>query len=223
MHDGQPIRVFLVDDHAIMRSGLRLIIEKQANLKVVGEAGNRSDALAIAGQEQPDIILLDLYLPGTSGLDLIPELFAAASDTRILILTGVADPEAHARAMHLGAMGIVLKEKAPEVLIKAIEKVYKGEVWLDRSMIASVFGAKSRASLAKNSDPETAKIASLTERERMVISLISEGLRNKQIAERLFISETTVSHHLTSIFGKLQVSDRLGLIIYAYRHRLAKP
>ncbi len=223
MHDGQPIRVFLVDDHAIMRSGLRLIIEKQANLKVVGEAGNRSDALAIAGQEQPDIILLDLYLPGTSGLDLIPELFAAASDTRILILTGVADPEAHARAMHLGAMGIVLKEKAPEVLIKAIEKVYKGEVWLDRSMIASVFGAKSRASLAKNSDPEAAKIASLTERERMVISLISEGLRNKQIAERLFISETTVSHHLTSIFGKLQVSDRLGLIIYAYRHRLAKP
>jgi len=223
MHDAQPIRVFLVDDHAIMRSGLRLIIEKQANLKVVGEAGNRSDALAIAGQEQPDIILLDLYLPGTSGLDLIPELFAAASDTRILILTGVADPEAHARAMHLGAMGIVLKEKAPEVLIKAIEKVYKGEVWLDRSMIASVFGAKSRASLAKNSDPEAAKIASLTERERMVISLISEGLRNKQIAERLFISETTVSHHLTSIFGKLQVSDRLGLIIYAYRHRLAKP
>jgi len=223
MHDGQPIRVFLVDDHAIMRSGLRLIIEKQANLKVVGEAGNRSDALAIAGQEQPDIILLDLYLPGTSGLDLIPELFAAASDTRILILTGVADPEAHARAMHLGAMGIVLKEKAPEVLIKAIEKVYKGEVWLDRSMIASVFGAKSRASLAKNSDPEAAKIASLTERERRVISLISEGLRNKQIAERLFISETTVSHHLTSIFGKLQVSDRLGLIIYAYRNRLAKP
>jgi len=223
MHAAQPIRVLLVDDHAIMRSGLRLIIEREANLIVIGEAGNRIDALATAGQEQPDITLLDLNLPGTSGLDLIPELLAASSNTRILILTGVADPDAHGRAMRHGAMGIVLKEKAPEVLIKAIDKVFKGEVWLDRSMIASVFGAKSRASSAKNSDPEAVKIATLTERERQVLSLISEGLKNKQIAERLFISETTVSHHLTSIFGKLQVSDRLGLIIYAYRHWLAKP
>lgn len=90
-------------------------------------------------------------------------------------------------------------------------------------MIANVFGQKSRAGLTKELDPEAAKIASLTEREREVISLISEGLKNKQIAERLFISGTTVSHHLTSIFSKLEVSDRLGLIIYSYRHRLVKP
>ena len=218
MHATQPIRVLLIDDHAIVRSGLRLIVERQANLKVIGEAGNRIDAVAAAKQEQPDIILLDLNLPGTSGLDLIPELLGAASDSRILILTGGVDAEAHTRAMHLGAMGIVLKEKAPEVLIKAVEKVYNGEVWLDRSMIASVFSAKLRTSEKPN--PEAAKIATLTEREREVIALISEGLKNKQIAERLFISETTVSHHLTSIFSKLEVSDRLGLIIYAYRHRL---
>ena len=219
----QPIRVLLIDDHALIRSGLRLLIDRQPKLKVIGEAASRTDALAIAKREQPDIILLDLNLPGASGLDLIPELLGAARDSHILILTGVGDPEAHARAMHLGAMGVVLKEKAPEVLIKAIEKVHQGEIWLDRLMIASVFGAKSRSSDAKKHDPEAVKIATLTEREREVISLISEGLKNKQIAERLFISETTVSHHLTSIFSKLEVADRLGLIVYAYRHRLAKP
>jgi two-component system, NarL family, nitrate/nitrite response regulator NarL len=221
--ESKPIRVLLVDDHAVLRSGLRLLIESQPGQEVVGEAGNRTDALAAVEREQPDVILLDLALPGTDGLDLLPELLAAAKEARVLILTGVLDPEAHTRAMRLGAVGVVLKEKAPEVLIKAIEKVHEGEIWLDRSMVANVFGARPRAGESRQRDPEAMKIATLTEREREIIALVGEGLRNKQVADRLFISEGTVRNHLTTIFGKLEVSDRFELMIFAYRHGLAKP
>jgi two-component system nitrate/nitrite response regulator NarL len=229
--DTKPIRVLLIDDHAAVRSLLRILIESQLGLKVIGEAGNRADALAIAARKQPDIILLDLDLGRDSGLDFLPELFTAAKDARVLVLTGVRDPGAHARAVRLGAMGLVMKEEAAEVVIKAIEKVHAGEVWLDRSTAAKVLTEITRApeakksdppTEAKESDPEVVKIATLTEREREVIALIGEGLKNKQIATRLQISETTVRHHLTSVFGKLGVSDRLELVIYAYRNSLAK-
>ena len=217
------IRILLIDDHAVMRLGLRTLIENQQGLKVVGEASGRPDALELAEREQPDIILLDLSLPGTDGVDLIPELQAVAKEARILVLTGVLDPEAHKRAIHLGAMGVVLKEKAPEVLIKAIEKVHEGEVWLDRAMVANVVGQRSRFREIKKDDPEAAKIATLTEREREVVALIGEGLRNRQIADRLFISEGTVRNHLTTVFNKLEVSDRFELLIFSYRHSIAKP
>ena len=219
----KPIHVLLIDDHAVVRSGLRMVIESNPELKVVGEAGNRADALAIAAREQPDIILLDLDLNGASGLDFLAELFTLASDARVIILTGVYDAAAHQRAMQLGAMGLVLKEKAAEVVIKAIEKVHAGEVWFDRVMMGQMISQLSRATLTPKSKPEAHRIASLTEREREIVALIGEGLKNKLIANRLFISETTVRHHLTSVFDKLGVSDRLELIIYAYRHGLAKP
>jgi len=217
------IRILLVDDHRVMRLGLRLLIENQPGLTVVGEASGRTDALEVAEREQPDIILLDLTLPGTDGIDLIPELLALAEKARILILTGVVEPEAHTRAMRLGAMGVVLKEKAPEVLIKAIEKVNEGEIWLDRAMVANVFSERLRAREAQRHDPEAAKVATLTGRERQVVALVGEGLRNKQVADRLFISEGTVRNHLTTVFGKLEVSDRFELLMFAYKHGIAKP
>jgi len=217
------IRILLIDDHTVMRMGLRVLIENQQGLKVVGEAAGRADALELAEREQPDIILLDLSLPGTDGIDLIPELQAVAKEARILVLTGVLDPEAHKRAIHFGAMGVVLKEKAPEVLIKAIEKVYEGEIWLDRAMVANVVGQRSRLRESSKHDPEVGKIATLTGREREVVALVGEGLRNRQIADRLFISEGTVRNHLTTVFSKLEVSDRFELLIYSYRHSIAKP
>ena len=218
------IRILLIDDHTVMRLGLRVLIENQQGLTVVGEASGRADALELAEREQPNIILLDLTLPGTDGIELIPELLALAREARILVLTGVLDPEAHKRAIHRGAMGVVLKEKAAEVLIKAIEKVHQGEVWLDRAMVANVVGDRSRLrEVKKKDDPEAAKIATLTGREREVIALIGEGLRNRQIADRLFISEGTVRNHLTTVFSKLEVSDRFELLIFSYRHAIAKP
>ncbi len=196
-----------------------MLIDQNSAMKVIGVAGNRSEALALAASEQPDIIILDILLGDEDGLTFLPELREVATDTHVLVLTGLRSSESQRRAMLAGAMGVVLKEHAAEVLIKAINKVHEGEVWLDRSLMGSVLDEMTQT---PEIDPEKAKIASLTDREREVIALIAEGLKNKQIGLRLFISETTVTHHLSSIFSKLGVSDRLELIIYAFRHKLAK-
>jgi DNA-binding NarL/FixJ family response regulator len=217
------IRVMLVDDHAVLRSGLRLLIESHPGMRVIGEAGSRTDALAVAEREQPDIILLDLNLPGTDGYELLPDLLHAVRGARVLILTGETDLEAHVRALRLGAIGVVLKEKAPEVLIKAIRGVYAGETWLDPAAVAKLLGQSSPSGEAPPFDSEAAKIATLTGREREVIALIGEGLKNKQIANQLFISEGTVRNYLTAIFSKLEVTDRFDLMMFAYKHKLAKP
>ena len=152
------------------------VIESEPELSVVGEAGNSADALTAAHTHQPDIILLDLALHGANGLDLIPELLVAAKSARILILTGVFETDEHERAVRLGARGVVLKEKEPEVLIKAIMKVHDGELWLDHSMIASLFGGRAQNGAARKPSPEATKIVALTKREREVITLIGEGL-----------------------------------------------
>lgn len=217
------IRILLVDDHAVVRAGLRLLIDAQSHMAVVGEASNRSEAIEAATQEQPDIILLDLGLSDESGLDFLRDLLVAGPGSRIVVLTGVLDSEAHRRAVHLGAMGIVLKDRAADVLIKAIEKVHAGEVWLDRSLTARVLLEMSNADERKKPDPETEKIALLTDREREILELVCQGLKNKQIADKLFISEATVRNHLTSILGKLDLSDRFELALFAYRHQLARP
>jgi two-component system, NarL family, nitrate/nitrite response regulator NarL len=221
--EAQPIRILLIDDHAVVRAGLRMIVQSRPGMTIVGEAGNRSDALALAASERPEIILLDLDLGGDSGTALIAELLAAASKARIIILTGLRDPNAHQQAVLLGAMGIVKKEKAAEVLIAAIERVNEGEAWLDPSLMAGVLNEVTRSGKAVKTDPEAEKISSLTRRELEVVALIGEGIKNKEIAGRLFISETTVRHHLTSIYDKLGVSDRVELLIYAFRHGLANP
>jgi len=217
-----PIRILIIEDHAMVRTALRMFLDSWPKLRVVGEAANQSEALALAAREQPDVILLDLDLGDTSGLDLLPELIVAASSARVLVLTGVLDPKLHRHAVSLGAMGLVLKGKSIDILLEAIEKVHIGEVWLEPSMVANVLTEMTRKKRGKQPNSEEHKIATLTAREREVITLIGEGLRNKQIAQRLFISETTVRHHLTSIFSKLDVSERLELVIYAYRHGLAK-
>jgi two-component system nitrate/nitrite response regulator NarL len=217
------IRILVVDDHAVVRAGLRMIIQSREGMTVVGEAGNRDEALSHAASEHPDIILLDLDLGGDSGTALIADLIAAAGEARIIILTGLRDPEAHRQAVLLGAMGIVKKEKAAEVLITAIERVHAGEAWLDPSLMAGVLTEMTRSGKGRKTDAEADKIATLTNREREVIALVGEGIKSKEIADRLFISETTVRHHLTSIFDKLGVADRVELLIYAYRHGLASP
>ena len=215
----EPIRILIVDDHAVVRAGLRMLIDQNPTMKVIGLAGNRSEALAIAASEQPNLIILDLLLGDEDGLTILPELREVAKNARVLVLTGLRGSESQRRAMLAGAMGVVLKDHAAEVLIKAINKVHQGEVWLDRLMMGSVLDEMTQT---PETDPDKARIASLTEREREVIALIAEGLKNKEIGKRLFISETTVTHHLSSIFSKLGVSDRLELVIYAFSRNLAK-
>jgi DNA-binding NarL/FixJ family response regulator len=215
----RPIRILIVDDHAVVRAGLRMLIEHDESMKVVGMAGNRSEALTLAKQSRPDIIILDIVLGDDDGLAFLPELCETSSKSRVIILTGLRSVDAHRQAIRRGAMGIVLKDHAAELLLKAIAKVHQGEVWIDRSMIGSVL---SDVRNEKRADPQAAKIDSLTPREREVIALVAEGLKNKQIGERLFISETTVTHHLSSIYSKLGVSDRLELVIYSFAQKIAQ-
>jgi two-component system nitrate/nitrite response regulator NarL len=214
----QP-RILIIEDHLLVRAGLGMLIE-DLGMKVVGMAGNRAEALEVAAREKPDVILLDLSLGGEDSLSFLPELREAAKNARVLILTGTSDPEPHRRAIRLGAMGVVLKGQAPAILIKAIQKVYAGEVWIDRATMGNLLQEMTQKNADNNGDHE--KIKSLTQREHQVIALIAEGLKNKEIGARLFISETTVTHHLSSIFSKLEVSDRLELVIYAFGHNLAR-
>jgi two-component system nitrate/nitrite response regulator NarL len=216
------LRILLIDNHLVMRAGLRLLIDSHPQMKVVAMASNRQEALELAASEAPTLILLELELGDERGLTFLPELREAATNARVLVLTGSKDAEAHRQAIKIGAVGVVLKDQKPEVLIKAIEKVHAGEVWVDRATMGNVLTEMTRRK-TNEPDPDGEKIKSLTDREHQVIALIAEGLKNKQIATRLFISETTVTHHLSSIFSKLEVSDRLELVIFAFGHNLARP
>lgn len=214
-------RILLIDDHSIFQFGVRMLIDQHRGLQIVGVADSSELALDIAVREQPDVIVLDLDLNGESGLELIPRLQAAAPDSRVLVLTGLTDAEQHVHAVQQGAVGLVQKRQDINILLQAIDRVAAGEAWLDPSMVANALVRMSRARGAKQEDPEAHRIAALTEREREVVVLIGEGLQNRSIAHELSITETTVRHHLTSIFAKLGVTNRLELVIYAYRNHLA--
>ena len=213
------IRIMIIDDHAVVRAGLRMLIENHPRMRVVAMASSASDAVDVLARESVDLILLDLDLGKENGLNFVQELRVANNGAPILILTGLRDSAAHRQAVKLGAMGVVVKDQAAEVLIKAIEKVNAGEIWLDRATMGNVLNEMTGQ--GQLDSPDT-RINSLTEREREVVALIAEGLKNKQIGKRLFISETTVTHHLSSIFSKLGVSDRLELVIYAFGHNLVR-
>ena len=215
-------RVLLIGDHPAIRAGLRMLIESRPGLTVVAEEENCANALRAVALEKPDVVLLGFnFYPQDKCLDLLPELLSANRQSRIILLTNARDTETLHRAMELGAMGFVHWERAAAELVKAIEKVHAGEVWLDRSLTARIITSRSRLNENKNLYARTPKISSLTAREREVGALVAEGLRNKAIANRLFISETTIRHHLTSIFSKLDVSNRLELIVFLYQHNFA--
>jgi DNA-binding NarL/FixJ family response regulator len=214
------IGILVVEDHEVVRLGLRHLLGKHAHMKIVGEATNPADALALASSEQPEIIILDLCLGNENGTDIIPELQRVAEESRIIVLTAVQDEEELRRASRLGAMGVIAKDAPADMLIKAIERVHAGELWLNRRLTAALVAELRRPGDEINGNGERKMIAQLSNRERDIISLIGEGLKNKQIAARLYISETTVRHHITSILGKLQVTDRLELLIFAYKNNL---
>jgi len=212
----------VLGDLAITRAALRLLVQSHDHLNVIAEAAVGAKALDLNGHERPDIVLLDCDPESQKALELLPELLKGAQPWQVILLTDSSDRDFQQQAIQFGFRGLVSKDKTPETLFKAIERVNAGEVWFERVMMANALGQMSRLNGAQEPDPEAARIATLSKREREVVVLIGEGLKNKQIADRLFISETTVQHHLSSIFGKLGVSDRLELVIYAYRQSLVK-
>jgi DNA-binding NarL/FixJ family response regulator len=215
------IRLLLVDDHTLVRAALRMLLEAHSRFCIVGEAAEGKTALTLTAREQPDVILLDLRLGECDGAQLIPALREAAPHAQVLILTGIPNLEAHLEALRLGAKGLVSKDQSADTLLTAIEKVHAGQASVEPALLTALLNGLSANHKEQPTHPEEAKIATLSPREREVIVLLGQGLRNREIATRLFISETTVRHHLTSIFNKLQVADRLELIIYTYRYGLA--
>jgi DNA-binding NarL/FixJ family response regulator len=223
--DSRAIRVLLVYDNALVRGCFKLLIDSQAGLNVVGETDNYQDAVSLADRERPDVVILDPAIGAEKGLEHIRSLVKASSNSRVLVLANTADQNLDRQALQFGAMGLVSRDDAPDVLLKAIRKVSEGEAWFGRATIGSLIAEFARiGNLAMDSmDPApVAQIEALTKRERDIIRLVAQGLKNKQIAERLRISEITVRHHLTSIFGKLAVADRFELMIYAYKHGISE-
>lgn len=212
------IRILLVDDHLLIRQGLRMLLEGAGGLQVVGEATRSGEALAALVTQQPDIVLLDLDLGAEDGLDCIAGLTASRAGCRVIVLTGLRDVAAHRRAIRLGAAGIVLKEQAGELLVKAIRCVHDGEIWVDRKLTAAVLGDLRRDAAATHPHgADAARFAELTPREREIVALVTQGLPTASIGQRLGISEKTVRNHLTMVYDKLQVHDRLTLALYANR------
>ena len=221
-HPGKRIRVSIIEDHAIVRAGIRMLIEREAGIEVISETTTATEALALKGT-LPDIILLDISLRTESGLDFLPQLLRHFSPAKVLVLTAIEDPETQLLAIEGGASGVVMKEQAPEVLVKAIQAVSSGEPWIGSALSTAALHKLSRTKADRSkTDPETAKIALLTPREREVITAVTRGLNGARIARELKISEATVRHHLTSILSKLEVSNKLELAVYAFHHGLGQ-
>ena len=215
----------LVDDHQTMLWGLTKLIESEApRMAVVGIASTCEEALSKVGTLRPDVILVDLDMGGTSALDILPQLLSNTG-SRVLVFTGERQQAILDEAVIRGARGIVRKDAPAEQVLKAIEKTAKGEVWLDRETLGRMFNQFTSPKPPPKSDPEADKQASLTLRERKIIHAIveSNGALNKTLAQRLFISDHTLRNHLTSIYQKLGVGNRLELYVYAVKHRLAMP
>jgi len=216
-----PITVLIVDDHSVVRAGLSLLLASKPNLRVVAEAASREVAKKIAAETRPQVAVLDLMLGGDDGLDVLADLKALSPETKVLILTAVDDSSVHVQAVRSGALGIVHKSHAAEDLVAAIETVARGQSWFDRAFVTTLLAALQSPSHRPGSS-SIPGVDTLTPREQEVISLVCEGLRNRAIADRLTISENTVRHHLTSIFNKLKVNDRLELAVFSQKHGLAR-
>src|ERR1700689_3198431 len=196
----QPIRVLIADDHAIFRDGLRKLLGSDDDILVVGEAANGADCIKLLTKTKPDILLLDLRMPDKDGLAVLEEVNFDQLPTRVIVLTAAEDDRDVVRAMRLGARGIVLKKSASDLLVKSIHRVFNGEIWLDNRMTAEVMKAFSKSA---DGGPRRDKPL-LSEREKEIVQLVAQGYRNKEIGEKLFISEQTVKNHLQNIFDKLR-------------------
>lgn len=217
------IRIMLVDDHKTLLWGLGRLIDSEANhMTVVGSARDCESAITMSAEVLPDIILLDIDLGGTNSLDIVPTLLNNSGGARVLVLSGTRDRELLDKAVMRGARGVISKDEPAETVLKAIEKVHEGELWLDSVALSRVFDAMRNPAASRRQDPELEKIAALTTKERRICSLIATGggAVNKALAQQLFISEHTLRNHLTAIYHKLGVSNRLDLYVFATKHRL---
>ena len=218
-----PIRVLLVDDHKTMLWGLERLIESEnPRMQVIGKATNKAETFAILKLSKPDVILLDLDLNGENSLDFLEQLLQE-SQARVLVFTGSQDPVVHQRAIINGASGVVLKNENADVILRAIKYVHAGELWFDRAATSRLLRSLNAPVTTFNKASQHNKIATLTPKERQVITAMAliPGARNKVVADRLCMSEHTLRNHLTGIYAKLDLENRLELCMFAIEHKLS--
>ena len=211
------IRILIADDHPIVRDGLKKLLTLEDDFEIVGEAADGCEVLDRVQELDPDVLLLDLRMPNLDGLSALQTLQQTNKRTRVIILTASEDKNEFVQAMKLGCSGIVLKQTAPELIVKSIRKVHGGEIWLDSHTTAAVmrqFAAPGEIG-GGSSSGKSRERSPLSHREREIVQLVAQGYKNKEMAEKMFISEQTVKNHLHNIFDKLGVSDRLELALYA--------
>jgi len=208
----EPIRVLIADDHAVLREGLRSFLELQDGIEIVGDAADGAEAVALAEQLRPAVVLMDLVMPNLDGVEAMRALRERVPETRVIILTSYIDDDRLLPAIRAGAAGYLLKNAEPQELARAIRTAYAGEALIDPSVAARL--VERLADDERRTDYEN-----LTAREREVLELIGRGLSNKRIAQELGVAEKTVKTHVTHVLGKLGVADRTQAALYAARHR----
>ncbi|MGB7553367.1 MAG: response regulator transcription factor [Candidatus Korobacteraceae bacterium] len=214
------VRIVIADDHTIFRDGLRRLLEAEPELEVAGEAADGADAISQTRQLSPDILLLDLAMPRVPGMDVLRELSSTDDDikTKIIVLTAAVERIQIVQALHMGARGVVMKEAATQLLMKAIRTVMAGQYWIGREAVGDIVDF-----MRTNPSGEKApRNFGLTKREMDILTTIVAGLSNKEIARRFALSEDTVKHHLTNIFDKVGVASRLELALFAINNHLTE-
>jgi two-component system, NarL family, response regulator DevR len=209
-------RILLVDDHEVVRLGLRSLLERHPQFEIVGEASTAREALEQVANNHPDVVVMDIRLPGTSGIEACEEITTRFPETRVLMLTSYAEDEMLFSAIRAGASGYVLKQIGGEELVRALEAVARGEALLDPAVTQRVFQEVRRAV----KEEEASAFAHLSQQEKHVLLLVSEGKTNREIAKALFLGEGTVRNYVSSILSKLGVSNRAEAAAYAVEHSL---
>ncbi len=209
-------RILLVDDHEVVRLGLKALLDRHPNFNVVGEAATAHEAVTFVEQNQPDIVVMDIRLPGGSGIDACEKITKNHPDTQVIMLTSYAEDEMLFSAIRAGAAGYVLKQIGGEELIQALEAIGRGEALLDPSVTQRIFQEVRRAA----KEEEASAFAELTQQEKHVLILVSEGMTNREIAKELYLGEGTVRNYVSSILAKLNVSNRAEAAAYAVKHNL---
>ncbi len=209
-------RILIVDDHEVVRLGLKSLLEQRPDLDVVADVGTAEEGVAMALAHHPDIVLLDIRLPGKSGIEACEQITTQLPDTKVIILTSYAEDENLFAAIRAGAVGYVLKQVGSDDLIRAIEAAARGEASLDTALTQRVFDQVRDSMRAQ----ESSAFSELTEQELNILALVSEGMTNRAIAEKLFLAEGTVRNHVSSILSKLHVSNRAEAAVFAVKHNL---
>lgn len=214
-----PIRILIADDHALLRQGIKNVLDLEDDLVTVGEAADGEEAIAKTRELQPDLLLLDLNMPKVNGLEVIKNVKQALPDLKVLVLTILDDENYLFEVIKNGAAGYVLKDIEPRMLVQAIRAVYAGESFIYPTLTKKLINEVNRAQSLERGH-RRGRDDHLTYREMEVLQLIAQGMSNAEIAGQLFLSEKTVKNHLTSIFRKLNVSDRTQAALYAVKHKI---